>query len=534
MDDLRSSRLFLLLDENCMRTALSVTCLLVLSLFAVISPAQKQPLSLTWQRTLGGTALDQGNSVLTLPNGYLISGVTFSRDNDVTPAEGEPNIWIVKLDRNGSIVWEKSYGDGRDEIAANVVPTSDGGFIVGGTTRPIFAPPTDTNFLQWWIFKIDSAGTILWEKKYGGSAPDNLVWIDIANDGSLYCVGHSSSNDRDFAENKGNYDIWILKLNDTGELIWKKNFGGSDADRATQVKALTGGGCAISGLTSSSNGDMADNHGGTDGFVAKLSANGDVEWKKTFGTTAGELFNAIQQTPDEGLIAVGLTQGADDPDGDYYLVRLDAAGSVLWERIYGGTERDEAKDVIVVGNQGFQVIGTSASTIDTIPGRRGQKDFLVYWLNSEGHHPGGAMFARMFGGSGDDEVSDLQLATPGYIAIGRTNSDDGDVSGQHGSFDVWIVKYDGTPGEGSVDDESSLVPVSIYPNPSAGTIMISSSSLIGNYQVRIENTLGEEVKNFQLRDTSEAHNIRELPAGMYVLSLYQDQQIVSRQKFVKD
>lgn len=515
-----------------MRTALSVTCLLVLSLVAIISAAQ-QPPSLTWQRTLGGTALDQGNSILTLPNGYLISGITFSRNGDVTPAEGEPNIWIVKLDRNGGIVWEKSYGGGRDEIAANIVPTNDGGFIVGATTRPIFAPPTDTNFLQWWLFKIDSAGTMLWEKTYGGSAPDNLAWIDIANDGSLYCAGHSSSNDRDFAENKGNYDIWVVKLNASGELLWKKNFGGSDADRATQVKALIGGGCAISGLTSSSNGDMADNHGGTDGFVARLSANGDVEWKKTFGTTGGELLNAIEQTSDEGFIAVGLTQGADDPDGDYYLIRLDPAGNVLWERIYGGTERDEAKDVIVLGNQGFHVIGTSASTIDSISGRRGQKDFLVYWLNSEGNHPGNTMFARMFGGSGDDEVSDLDFAAPGYIAIGRTNSDNGDVSGQHGSFDVWIVKYDGMPG-GSVEDESSLVPVSIYPNPANGTISVSSPELTGRYDVRIENAIGEEVKRFVRHDSTESHNIHDLPAGMYILSMYQAEQIVSRQKFVKE
>lgn len=411
--------------------------------------AQKQP-SVAWQKALGGADNDFGVSAAPViengfPSGLIILGTTLSSNGDVSIGHGAEDIWLIKLTPEGEIVWEKTYGDGRADIAGQIVPAGDGGFIVGGSTWPLFVPPTDTNNLQWWIFKVDSLGNMLWEKKYGGSSPDNLVWLDMSADGSIYCAGHSTSKDRDFPENKGNYDIWVWKLTSTGDVIWKKTFGGSDEDRAAQIRATNDGGCIIAGRTKSTDGDMSANHGGTDGFIAKLSSGGNVEWTRVHGTVAADAFNAVVQLASGGYAAAGFTQGAFDPNGDYDVLRLDADGNTVWEKFYGGSARDEATALLEV-NGGLQVLGTSASVIDSIPTHRGLKDWLVYRLDVSGNN-GPELFSRWFGGFGDDDAGSTILPVlPGYVAVGRTNSNDDYVTGNHGNFDVWVVRYGGGVG----------------------------------------------------------------------------------------
>ncbi len=517
-----------------MRSSIPFAFLLaVLCLIASTVTAQKQP-PIVWQKALGGTGNDRGISVAAHAplTGFAICGTTNSTNGDVTVNHGDDDIWVAKLSHNGALLWEKSYGGGRADLAAHIVPTSDGGYIIGGSTWPIFVPPTDTNHLQWWIFKIDSIGTMIWEKKYGGSSPDNLTSIDIAADGSIYCLGHSASSDRDFPVNKGNFDIWVMKLTSTGELIWKKPFAGSAEDRGYQIRATDDGGCVLAGKTSSTDGDMTDNTtGSTDGFVAKLSANGDVDWKKVHGTGAAESFNAVTPLRNGGYLVVGITQGAGDPNGDYDILRLDAAGNSIWEKFYGGSGRDEATAVLEVFGGGYQVMGTSTSIIDSIPTHRGLADWLVYRIDTNGNN-GSDLFSRWFGGTGEDKSgSNILFAFPGYISVGTTNSQDSDVTGYHANGDVWVVKYGG--GVGDVE-ENALQQISVYPNPAHNYIAISVVGLPDTYKFTIVNTKGEEVGKYVLKDTSEQYNIQDLPAGMYVLTLYQNGHIAARTKFVKE
>ena len=607
--------------------------LTIICLLATVATAQKQP-SISWQRALGGSGNDRGVSVtMHAPmSGFTICGTTNSTsgDGDVTFNHGDDDIWVVKLSPTGVLVWEKTYGNGLADRAAHIVATSDGGYVVGGST-------TDTNQLQWWIFKIDSVGTMLWEKTYGGSATDSLSWIDIANDGSIYCVGHSMSGDRDFPVNQGNNDIWIMKLNANGELIWKKPFAGSGQDNGFQIRATADGGCVLAGSTSSTDGDMTDNTtGSADGFVAKLSAGGDVDWKKIYGTGGAESFNALQALHNGGYIVVGITEGAGEPNGDYYIVRLDPSGNMIWEKLYGGSGRDEATAVLEIAASGYQVIGTSTSVIDSIPTHRGLSDWLVYRIDTNGNN-GEGLFARWFGGTGDDRTGgSLLSAFPGYLAVGSTNSNDQFVTGNHGNSDVYVVRYGGGEGlritppfvffdsvaigtsvtrdllvsnsagepfsgiarlagssggqysiqsptlpislaakqdtiltvtfsptvigthidslyidadigqklrvtlhgvgalTGSVgNDELDLQPMTVYPNPAHDNITVTLTGRIGTYSATIEDLKGEEVKRFVFDEPSDQLTIRDLPAGMYMLNIYNNNLLVSKAKFIK-
>jgi hypothetical protein len=298
--------------------------------------------------------------------------------------------------------------------------------------------------------------TTNWQKSLGGSGSDGALAVRQTFDGGYIIAGYSNSNDGDVSGNQGDYDYWIVKLTLTGEIEWQKSYGGSGSDGAYSVQQTTDGGYIIAGDTESDDGDVTFNHGVSDYWIVKLGSTGVIEWQKSLGGSLGDLANIIQQTNDGGYIIAGESSSNDGDvmgnhgNSDYWIVKLTSTGKLTWQKSLGGSSIDRANFIKETNDGGYIIAGESKSDDGDVSENHGDYDYWIVKLTSTGQID----WQKSFGGSSDDGAYSVQqTADGGYVIAGYSNSDDGDVSENHGDYDYWIVKLTST---GQIDWQKSL------------------------------------------------------------------------------
>ncbi|HYV91469.1 MAG TPA: T9SS type A sorting domain-containing protein [Chitinophagales bacterium] len=269
---------------------------------------------LAWQKCLGGPGYDQPYSIQqTEDGGYIVAGITNENGGDVSGyLGGSSNCWIVKLAADGNnIEWQKCY---YAAAAYSIRLTSDGGFIVAGIGG--------NNAIDYWILKLDSVGNIDWQKNYGGPGYDSPTSIQQTEDGGYIVAGQSNANGGYVSGNHGynKNDYWIVKLDSVGNLAWQKSFGGTGDDVAYSIQQTEEGGFIVAGYTTSYDGDVSGNHPGSDAnpimadfWIVKLDSGGNLLWQKCLGGSSYDIAYSIQQTTDGTFIIAGYT-GSHDGD----------------------------------------------------------------------------------------------------------------------------------------------------------------------------------------------------------------------------
>ncbi|WP_084466346.1 T9SS type A sorting domain-containing protein [Kaistella palustris] len=496
-------------------------------LFTLISSflmvAQTAP-SIQWQKSLGGTSRDTAKSILqTLDGGYILAGYSQSNDGDVSGNHGGWDYWIVKLDQSGNVQWQKSLGGGQSDYAQSVQQSADGGYIVVGYSESNDGDVSGNHGdYDYWIVKLDSSGNIQWQKSLGGSYEDFAKSVQQTADGGYIVGGYSQSNDGDITGHYGNYDYWIVKLDSSGNIQWQKSLGGTGEDRANSVRQTTDGGYIIGGYSRSVDGNVSGNHGDYDYWVVKLNSIGNVQWQKSFGGSSIDIATSVQQTTDSGYIIAGYSSSTDgDVSGhhgnggvypDYWIVKIDSNGTIQWEKSLGGMFGDFAYAIRQTNDGGYIVAGESWSSDGDVSGHKGSTSSSDYWivkLNSIGN----IQWEKSLGGYDNDIASCIQqTADDGYIVVGESISDDGDVSGHHGSTvynDVWVVKL---TAEGLATDETNITKINIYPNPVKDILNFSEEVL----NVKITDVSGKTVK--QISAKGKSIDISGLTKGVYIIS----------------
>ncbi len=351
-----------------------------------------------------------------------------------------------------AIQWQKAFGGFQVEAAQSVQQTADGGYIMAGYTQS--NPPGDVsgNHGQndYWVVKTDAAGNITWQKALGGTSSEQARSIRQTADGGYIVAGFADSNNGDVSGNHGNSDYWVVKLTAAGNLTWQKSLGGTGFDNATSIQQTADGGYIVAGYTTSNNGDVSGNHdAGRDYWVVKLDAAGNLTWQKCLGSAfgAGDFAFSVQQTTDGGYIVAGRSSA---PNGfgdvtanhggyDYWVVKLNAAGNLTWQKSLGGTSQDEAWSIQQTADGGYIVAGSTFSNNGDVTGNHGNIDYWVVKLDASGN----LTWQKALGGTLEDVAFSVQQTTDGgYIVAGWTFSNDGDVSGNHStaSPDFWVVK----------------------------------------------------------------------------------------------
>lgn len=222
--------------------------------------------------------------------------------------------------------------------------------------------------------RLDADGNLIWQKSLGGSGEDEAYYVQETNDGGFVIVGESESTDGDVTGNHGEGDYWVVKLNASGYFLWQKSFGGSSVDYPRMVKQTGDGGLVIAGWTSSVDGDVTGNKGDTDYWVIKLNESGMLQWQKCLGGSDYDFAYAIDPTADNGFIVTGYTHSSDgDVTGhhgstDYWLVKLDATGNLMWQKALGGSQYDQSYSVQQAADGSYIVAGLSFSNDGDVTG----------------------------------------------------------------------------------------------------------------------------------------------------------------------
>jgi hypothetical protein len=304
--------------------------------------------SIEWQKCLGGSNIDYVYSIeQTSDEGYIIGGVTSSNDGDVTGNLGYQNYWVVKLNSSGNLVWQKSLGGLNIESITSIEQTSDGAYIILGNTLSNDGDVSGNHGSEdIWVVKLNNLGNIVWQKCLGGSSSESTLWqkglvIQQTADGGYVINCLTYSNDGDVSGNHGGRDIWVVKLNDLGNIEWQKCLGGSGEETTTSIEQTSDGGYIIDGTTTTNDGDVSGYHGDTDIWVVKLNDSGNIEWQKCLGGSDYELHPygapSVQQTTDGGYILIGNTSSNDgDVSGnhgfpDIWVIKLSSESAQLDE-----------------------------------------------------------------------------------------------------------------------------------------------------------------------------------------------------------
>lgn len=351
--------------------------------------------SIVKDKTIGGAGVDQLNSVVRSPDGgYLLAGSSSSNiSGDKSESnEGFADFWVVKVDAQYNKQWDKTFGGENNETLQTAIPANNGGYLLAGLSSDSFG-----NEIDYWIIMVDDQGNKVWDKTFGGVGR-NILRTAISIPGGGYLLGGDSEANAsgDKSENsRGESDYWIIRIDNQGNKIWDKTIGGGGEDLLRGITAAPDGGWLLGGLSmSDASGEKSENgKGSVDYWIVKIDDSGNRVWDKTIGGTGHDSFSSAEQAVDGGY----LLAGSSDSD-------------------ISGDKREASK---------------------------GNGDFWLVKIDSQG----GFQWDKTIGGDSRDTFSHaIPTADGGYLLGGTSNSDiSGDkTENSKGNDDYWVVKLDAT------------------------------------------------------------------------------------------
>lgn len=505
---------------------------LVVVLASVATASAQVAPAMEWQKSTGGSLNDVARSVQqTSDGGYVIAGYTMSTDGDVSGQQGQGDAWVVKFDQSGTIEWQRAFGGANSDVANDIQQTVDGGYVLAGSTGSNNGDVSgNLGMTDAWVVKLNSVGAIQWQRTLGDLRVDMAYAVQQTADGGYVVAGYQEPLADPYP-----WQVLVAKLNSAGAIEWEEVMGGSSNDVAFDIQQLEDGGYVLAGQTASNDQDVSGNHGVVDGWVVRLNASGVIQWQKALGGSYVDQIRSIQLTTDGGYVVVGNTRSDDgDVSGnhgevsitdDAWVVKLNDQGTIQWQRALGGSSSEVGNAVHQKGNGGYVVTGFTTSNDGDVTGEHVSGDVWVIGLDATGE----IEWQRTLGGSGLDGSSDIQQTSDGgYVLTGFTSSSDGDVSGWHGGWDQWTVKL-------STDvvgiESAHRRAFNVYPNPVQDQVWINFPSSDQNAEVTLTDALGKTLLRFGMSGSTWMLNLGQLPRGLYQLSI-SNASIVSHQTMV--
>ena len=352
--------------------------------------------TLEWQKTYGGSEDDRGSDLIqTSDGGYAVIGKSKSSDGDVLENSGHEDFWVTKLDASGSISWEYAYGFAGSDTPYSIIQTNDNGYLLTGVLDVSASNGQGdrrSNTARrhaggdYWVIKLNANGLKQWSNYYGGTFTDTAYNAIQTEDNGYIIVGSSDSADVDVSNNHGGYDFWVIKISNTGELIWEKSFGGSETDEARAISQTTDGNYLIVGDTRSNDFDVTKNNGAADLWVIKITPEGTLLWEKILGGTSFDVGRSVSKTEDNGFLISGSSRSTDgnltnnNGQNDAWVLKINSSGAFEWQKTIGGSEIDFFYDTVELNNQTIVAVGDSTSSNEIILENKGFTDLLILKL----------------------------------------------------------------------------------------------------------------------------------------------------------
>jgi hypothetical protein len=459
---------------------------------------------LDWQKSLGGTGYDLLQSIKnTKDGGFILAGTSNSPQtpkgaigNKKEACKGITDFWVIKLNAKGDEQWQKTIGgSGQDELLC-AFQTSDGGYMLGGSSSSTLSPKTDftekgtigikpdltgktekcRGNMDYWIVKLDNTGAVQWQKTYGGEYADVLRSMEQTTDGGYILGGYSNSprsGDKTEA-NSGIGDYWILKIDNLGEIEWQKTYGGNEDNELYMIHQTQDGGYIAGGNSNSTTpltfmGGTVSN--GTDYWVLKMNEKGEVVWSKTYNFGKVDILTSMVENEDHTFLIGGYAQSESDQ----------------------GTKG------------GLQLLKVGGD-------KEGINDYIALKISDTGEE----LWKKTVGSKGEDILRKLiETRDGGYLLAGTSNSKSSkDKNSTIGGNDFWVVKL-----KDKQKREEVKVNVEAIPNPATTFTNIIIGYDFEQGTATVYDLIGRQLQHFEINSRTVPIDLSNYPEGIYVVSI---------------
>ena len=476
----------------------------------------------------------------TSDGGYIALGGTYSGDYDIdTTNRGYSDAFIIKYDSLGNNEWLHTYGGESNEIFTGVCEANDGGYIILGQTSSVTGDLENLNYHgdnDLWVLKIDSLGNIVWNYLYGGSLDEFSKEIIPANDGGFIILANTKSDNGDVSNLTGGYvDAWIMKINNDGGILWEKTYGGTNWDILSKIKS-TSNGYVVAGETRSNT--ISGFNGDYDVYLLKIDNNGNTIWEKAFGGSNTDQAFSLDITSNYSYIIGGRTNSNDSimsstvyGNGDAFVMKIDSSGNFIWETTLGGSEEDVFWGICATANNQYFAVGQTESDDFDITSdncyNHGYIDGFYALIDDNGNK----QFSGTLGGNGNDILKNAYYTFDGnYITIGETKSSYGDINnsyGDYGASDIVIAKFNNQNYTEITKTKEKHI--NIYPNPASNYINIDIDNI---NEIQIIDMCGKTV--LIENSVDKTIDVSKLNSGLYTIKIIAEKNIYSNKIIINN
>jgi hypothetical protein len=473
-----------------------------------------------WHKTYGGSKSDRMYSIQpTQEGGYIALSMTASGTGDVVGYHGSFDFWVLKLDKDGNIEWSRAYGGSAYDWPYDIRQAYDGGYIAVGYTESEDGDITNPiGEYDAWILKLNVNGDIEWEKSIGGSKDDQFHSFELTKDGNYVIVGYTRSIDGNVPiPSKGGEDLWILKMNPSGEFLWQNRMGGQAYDAAEYVQPTRDGGYIIIGDSYSNDGDVTGGNGGSDFWVVKTDNHGQIEWQNTLGGMGGDYGNAVKEISDGYIVCGEAGSNNGDVIGfhgyfDAWVLKLNHQGEIVWQRSLGGSNVDYARDILIEQDSSIIIAGSTKSKDGDVKLNIGIVMLWMMKLSPDGQ----LVWQKTYGGTqGEESHSMCRTADGAYAVGGYSWSEDGDLQGitSQGQSDAWLIKF---APESTSTTQAPTPHLELFPNPATHTVFLNTPQYEESLQAIVTDLSGRELYRQQV-NSFDGLEVSSLNKGVYLV-----------------
>lgn len=464
---------------------------------------------------VGGAGIDKAESIVATSDGaYVVVGSTTSNTS------GNTDVYLLKLDSQINVVWSWAIGGNNNDWGYKVKETFDKGFIIVATSNS-FSTAGDYDAR---LIKTDSLGVIQWQKSYGGNDWDLAYDVIQTTDSGFAFCGETYNN------TNGESDVYIVKTNLLGDTLWTRTIGGSLVDKGNSIIETTDSNLVIAGMTTTTN-DSAQM------YMIKLTGSGGLIWNNAYGTSAYEEANVIIEAANGDYILGGVTTGfTPNNDKDFYMVRTDNNGNIIWGNFFGQVGEEVIYDMV----EDLQTNNIVATGFTKAVGG-GQKDAVLFAISSN------AVWLNLgitFGGTKNEETKSIQFNNNRYVLAGSTNNFG------NGLEDYLIITLDTIlPGMDTtntvVNDqitidikeiatEKPFVDVVVYPNPAKNQFVTVKLETIPkkDLNVTIYDIYSKKIYSSHLTSDHNKIDISELDTGIYFIEISHQKNVKATKKLM--